>query len=127
MVVTQGREYLLVVSSLEDEYSGGKEKRVYCKKNDPLFVTMDSGNVQIVFGKYGYFPILTSKIKEIMVSSPEELIEKIKTVDSRMTYGFPTDFVLGILETKEWKEEFVDKLTKSDVRKSLKEDILKRL
>jgi len=116
---------LSVSFSLKDQFSGGKEKRVYCKKGEAFFVTVDNGNVQIAFGKNGYFPILTSSIEKIMISSPEELINKIKEVDSKMSYGFPIAFVTGIISNKPWKEEFIEKLKKSDVRPVLKTDILK--
>ena len=114
------------VASLGDEYSGGKVKKEYCKKGDTLFVISDKGNVLIVYGKNGRFPILKSNVKEIMIQSPEELINRIKEVDLKMSYGFPIEFVLGITENKPWESEFVEKLRKSDVRASLKKEILER-
>ena len=42
-----------------------------------------------------------------------------------MNYGFPFEFVYGILENKDWKEEFIELLKKSDVRETIKNQILK--
>ena len=112
-----------VVSSLEDQYSGGKNKKEYCKKGDSLFVLSNNGNVLIVFGKNGGFPIRTEETKEIMINTPEELISKIKEVDMKMSYGFPIEFVLGIISNKPWKTEFMEKLENSNVRLTLKNEI----
>lgn len=118
----------IVVTSLVDQYSGGKEKekKEYCKKGDTLFVISNRDNVLIVFGPNGRFPILTNETKEVMINTPEALIKSIKEVDSKMNYGFPIEFVFGILENKPWKDEFFTKLKDSDVRKLLKEEILEK-
>jgi len=115
-----------VVTALVDEYSGGKARKEYCKKGDVLFVISDRNNVLVVFGKNGFFPILTVNTKEIMVTSPEDLINKIKETDLKTSYCFPVDFIIGITENKPWEAEFVEKLKISDVRASLKKEIIER-
>jgi len=115
-----------VVTALVNEYSGGKARKEYCKKGETLFVISDRNNVLIVFGKNGFFPILTVNTEKVVIDNPEKLINAIKTVDLRMAYGFPHDFVIGITENKPWEAEFVEKLRKSDVRASLKKEILER-
>jgi hypothetical protein len=114
---------------LEDQYGGGKRHKLYCNKGDSLFVLSFSKPVYIVFGKHGAFPILISQTKEIMISTPEILIEKIREVDSRMPYGFPIEFVKAISESKgsEFQNEFAQKLKVSSVRESLKNEILEKL
>jgi len=118
-----------VVSSLEDQCAGGKKPKLYCNKGDSLFVLSYSKPVYIVHGKNGRFPILKSQTKEVMINTPEILIQKIKEVDSRMSYGFPTVFVKGILESKDvlFQSEFAEKLKASTVRESIKNEILELL
>jgi hypothetical protein len=131
MAYIKDRKCLSVVSSLEEEISGGnsKSKKKYCDKGDTLFVLSNSKPVFIVFGKYGAFPILESQTKEIMISTPEVLIEKIKEVDSNMSHSFPVEFVKAIVESKDsvFQSEFAEKLKSSTVRDLLKTEILNQL
>lgn len=126
MVFKSGHKCFTVVSSAEDEYSSGKTKKLYCKKNDLLLVVSDRDNVLIVYGSNGFFPILTSNTKTVMIDTPDKLINTIKTVDLKMSHCFPTEFVVGITENKPWENEFVEALKSSDVRASLKREILGR-
>lgn len=126
MVFRSSHKCFPVVRSSENEYSGGKTRKEYCKKGETLFVTADKENVLIVFGPNGRFPILKSNTQEIMIQNPQDLINRIKDVDLKMSYGFPVEFVLGITENKPWESEFVEALKKSDVRLSLKNEILEK-
>lgn len=89
-------------------------------------VVSDRDNVLIVFGKNGFFPIHTANTKQVMITGPQDLINRIKEVDLKSAYMFPTEFVLGITENKPWESEFVEALKKSDVRLSLKNEILEK-
>ncbi len=115
-----------VVSSLDKETSGSKTPKTYCEKDELLFSISDHGNVLIVFGKNGRFPVLKSKVRQMSIDSPEKLINAIKTVDLKMSHVFPIEFVLGITENKTWEQEFIEKVKKSDIRPSLRNEILQR-
>jgi len=116
-----------VVSALSDEYSGGKARKEYCKRGESLFVISDTGNVLIVFGPNGRFPILKSNTQEEMIQNPQDLINAIKAVDLKSAYMFPIEFLMGVLENKSWKNDFIEDLKKSDVRASLKNEILSKI
>ncbi len=115
----------MVVKALDDVFSGHKKPELQAKKGDSLGVISDHGNVLIVQSKHGRFSIKKSKTQEIMIASPQELISKIKEVDCRLSYTFPVCFVTGITENKPWEQEFIELLKKSDLRNSLKTEILK--
>lgn len=117
----------MLVKSLIEASVKGKKPKILCYKNDILNITADHGNVLIVHKNEG-FAIKRSDV-EIIEMTKEKLLESVKETITRTKdpMFFPYEILIGILETKDYVNEFAEMVKNSDIQTEIKNRIINEI
>lgn len=114
----------MLVKSLIEVSSRGKNPKIFCRKNDILNIISDHGNVLIVH-KNDSFAIKKSNTESVDMTK-EKLLEAVKETIKRTKDPdfFPYQILMGIIQRNNYPKEFAELVKNSDIQVEIKTRIL---